>query len=108
MDVSDIEDEDHGPPQTSRGPPPRRGPGHQRGPDPHGPQHNFHSSPPKYAPRPPGAPSHAQSMVNFLIFSCFYVRICSLTHLMAHALGLTFFINLKETALKIYAENIFI
>lgn len=64
MDVSDIEDEDHnGPPHTSRGPPPRRGPGPQRPSAPQGQQPSFHHpSPPKYAPRPPGAPGHAQSM----------------------------------------------
>lgn len=57
MDVSDIEDEDHPAPQTSRGPPPPRGvpAGSLRHSVPQGPQPIHQPAPPRYAPRPPGA-----------------------------------------------------
>jgi hypothetical protein len=60
MDVSDIEEDDHMPPQGSHVPQQRRGPSQgappQRPGVPPGPQPNFQPSPPpKYAPRPPNA-----------------------------------------------------
>ncbi|WAR02220.1 RAI14-like protein, partial [Mya arenaria] len=58
MDVSDIEDDDHGPPLTSRGPPTRRsgqGPPHPRPSAPPMSQQPSHQpAPPRFAPRPPG------------------------------------------------------